>query len=81
MKKIIVGICGIVIAGMFVLGKDTEVRAALPCTYDIINDANSNIASASACYEKAKAAEAAADSFRLSAAPEGTLTSNELMYA
>ena len=60
MKKITVGICGIVIAGMFVLGNDTEVRAALPCTYDIINDANGDIASAGVCYEKAKAAEAEA---------------------
>ena len=60
MKKITMGICGIVIAGLFSIGSFTEVRAALPCTYDIIDDANGDIAGASANYERAKAAEAEA---------------------
>ncbi len=60
MKKITLGICGIVIAGICVFGCFTEARAALPCTYDIINDADGNIATAEANYEKAKIAEAEA---------------------
>lgn len=60
MKKFLMGICGLAMTGLFVCGLFTEVKAALPCTYDIINDANSQIAAATAAYEKAKAAEAEA---------------------
>ncbi len=60
MKKITMGICGIVIAGLFALGISVEAKAALPCTYDIIDDANGDISVASANYEKAKLAEAQA---------------------
>ncbi len=60
MKRIAKGIYGIAVAGLLSLVSVSETRAALPCTYDIIDDANGNIAAASANYEMAKLAEAEA---------------------
>ena len=58
-KKVVTLMSGIVLAGAFVLALPVETEAALPCTYDIINDANANIASNTAAYQQAKANEAA----------------------
>ncbi len=58
-KKVVTVIGGIVLAGVFVVASSVETKAALPCTYDIINDANGNIAANTAGYEQAKATEAA----------------------
>ena len=60
MKKMIMGICCTLLTGLFICASSSEVKAALPCTYDIIDDANGNIAAASADYVKAQTEEAAA---------------------
>ena len=52
-KKVVTLMSGIVLAGAFVLALPVETEAALPCTYDIINDANANIASNTAAYQQA----------------------------
>ncbi len=54
--KISVSVAAALIAFLFT---GVSARAALPSTYDIINDAKANIASAQASYEAAKADEAA----------------------
>ena len=44
-KKVVTVLSGIALAGVIVLASSVETKAALPSTYDIINDANANIAS------------------------------------
>ena len=58
-KKVVTVLSGIALAGVIVLASSVETKAALPSTYDIINDANANIASNTAAYQQAKATEAA----------------------
>ena len=58
-KKVVMSISGILFAGLIVCASATETKAALSCTYDIINDANGDIASNTAGYQQAKANEAA----------------------
>ncbi len=58
-KKVVMGMIGALFAGTLVLASSVDTKAALSCTYDIINDANSDIAKATAGYEAAKADEAA----------------------
>ena len=57
-KKAVMIFTGAMLAGLLFAASPADVKAALPCTYDIINDANGNIASATAAYEAAKANEA-----------------------
>ena len=58
-KKAVMLLAGAMLAGVVSVAGAADVNAALPCTYDIINDANGNIAAATAAYEAAKANEAA----------------------
>ena len=57
-KKAIMILTGAMLATALFAASATDVKAALPCTYDIINDANGNIAKATQGYEAAKANEA-----------------------
>ena len=57
-KKAIMAISGVMLAGVIIFSSSVDARAALSCTYDIINDANANIAHSSDMYNKAKATEA-----------------------
>lgn len=58
-KKVVMGLMGAMLAGTLFLASTQDVKAALYCTYDIIDTANGDIASATAGYEAAKADEAA----------------------
>ncbi len=58
-KKVVMGMVGALLAGLLVIASSVDTKAALDCTYDIINNANGNIASATAGYQAAKADEAA----------------------
>ena len=57
-KKAIMILTGAMLATVLFTASAADVKAALPCTYDIINDANANIAKATQGYEAAKATEA-----------------------
>ncbi len=57
-KKAVCLLTGVMLAGIVFVASSVQVKAALPCTYDIINDANGQIAAATAAYEAAKANEA-----------------------
>ena len=57
-KKAIMILSGAMLATALFAVSAADVKAALPCTYDIINDANGNIAKATQGYEAAKANEA-----------------------
>ena len=57
-KKAIMILTGAMLATVLFAASAADVKAALPCTYDIINDANANIAKATQGYEAAKATEA-----------------------
>ncbi len=59
LKKMILTAVSVLLAGVFTFASVNETKAALPSTYDIINDASGNIANATAMYQKAKADEAA----------------------
>ena len=60
MNKIVIRLlAGALLSGVIAFGVSAETKAALPSTYDIINDANGNIAKNTAGYEAAKANEAA----------------------
>lgn len=56
-KKIMMLVSSAVLTGVVLTASATDVKAALPSTYDIINDANAQIADATANYEAAKADE------------------------
>ncbi len=58
-KKVVMAMVGAMLAGSLFMVSSIDAQAALSCTYDIINDANSNISSATAGYQAAKADEAA----------------------
>ncbi len=58
-KKVVMGMMGAMLAGFLFFASTQDVNAALYCTYDTINAANADIASATAGYEAAKADEAA----------------------
>ncbi len=57
-KKAVMLLTGAMLAGVLFAAAPADVKAALPCTYAIINDANGNIAKATQAYEAAKANEA-----------------------
>ena len=57
-KKVVMTVTGMVLAGIVVFASSIDAKAALPCTYDIINDANGNISYYTAMYQQAKADEA-----------------------
>ncbi len=57
-KKTVMILAGAMLAGAVFFAGASDVKAALPCTYDIINDANAKIAQATQAYEVAKANEA-----------------------
>ncbi len=56
-KKFIMLASSAMLAGVLFTASSVDVKAALPCTYDIINDANAQIANAEAGYAAAKADE------------------------
>ncbi|MBR5361149.1 MAG: hypothetical protein IK123_09700 [Lachnospiraceae bacterium] len=56
-KKVLMAVSGMVLAGVIVCASPIDAKAALNCTYDIINDANGHIAHSSEGYAKAKANE------------------------
>lgn len=58
-RKCLIAVTSVLFAGAFIAASSVETKAALPSTYDIINDANGNIADATANYNAAKADEAA----------------------
>ncbi len=58
-KRVFQILTSLAAAGFVLLASGIVAKAALPCTYDIINDANANIAAAQAAYDAAKADEAA----------------------
>lgn len=57
-KKVIMAICAAGAALVLFMASAVETKAALPCTYDIINDANAKIAYYDQMYSAAKAKEA-----------------------
>lgn len=57
-KSILLILTGALLAGAFIIAKPVDTKAAQPCTYDIINDANAKIASAQNAYNLAVANEA-----------------------
>ena len=57
-KKVVMALAGVMLGGIVVCASSVDVKAALPCTYDIINDANGNIAYYTEYYQKAKSEEA-----------------------
>ncbi len=56
-KKVIMFASSAMLAGVLFTASSVDVKAALPCTYDIINDANAQIAKAEAGYAAAKTDE------------------------
>ncbi|MCR5687053.1 MAG: hypothetical protein K6G58_03455 [Lachnospiraceae bacterium] len=58
-RKVMMLISSAVLAGVIFTASSVDAKAALSCTYDIINDASSDIANATANYNAAKADEAA----------------------
>lgn len=60
LKKIVMTISGLVAAVCVMCVAQVEAKAALPCTYDIISNANAQIANADANYQMAKANHQAA---------------------
>ena len=57
-KKVIMAVTSVCAAGVIFLSSGVDAKAALPCTYDIINDANAQIAYYDQNYNAAKACEA-----------------------
>lgn len=58
-KKVVMAVSSAAIAGVLLLASSVDTKAALSCTYDIINDANGDIAANSASLAQAQANEAA----------------------
>ena len=58
-KKVAMALTGALFAGIVLFASTSDVKAALSCTYDIINDANANINYYSSMYQQSKADEAA----------------------
>ncbi len=58
-KKVVMALSAVAFAGAVFTVSSVDVKAALSCTYDIINDANGDIASNSAALAQAQANEAA----------------------
>lgn len=59
MKKLLMLVMtGALLAGAIIIAKPVDAKAALPCTYDIINDANAKIAAAQNAYDLALLDEA-----------------------
>ncbi|MCR5591541.1 MAG: hypothetical protein K6F73_08405 [Lachnospiraceae bacterium] len=58
LKKVMMTISGVMLAGVIFCASSVDTKAALPCTYDIINDANGDINQANAMYTQSKAKEA-----------------------
>ncbi|MCR5672317.1 MAG: hypothetical protein K6F87_01210 [Lachnospiraceae bacterium] len=58
-KKVAMALAGVLFSGIVLFASTSYVKAALPCTYDIINDANGNINYYTGMYQQAKADEAA----------------------
>lgn len=56
-KKIIMAIAGTVLAVSIIGTTSVEVKAALPCSYDIITDANGRILTAEECLAQARTFE------------------------
>ena len=60
MKKMIsLVMAGVLCAGALILAVPAKTQAALPCTYDTIDQANAQIAAAQSAYAAALAEEAA----------------------
>ncbi len=59
-KKVVMAVSSLVLAGAFVFVSGVDTKAALYCTYDIIDTANGDIGSYEKAYQQAKANEAAA---------------------
>lgn len=57
-KTLMLIMAGALLAGAIVIAKPVDAKAALPCTYDIINDANAKIVAAQNAYAQAVADEA-----------------------
>ena len=57
-KKVIMAVSAVCAAGVLLLASAVDAKAALPSTYDIINDANAQIAYNEQMYAAAKASEA-----------------------
>lgn len=57
-KKVIMAVSSVCAAGVLFLSSAVDARAALPCSYDIINDANAQIAYNEQMYNTSKAKEA-----------------------
>ena len=57
-KKVILAVSAVCAAGILFVSSAVDAKAALPCTYDIINDANAQIAYYDQNYNAAKAKEA-----------------------
>lgn len=57
-KTLMLIMAGALLAGAVVIAKPVDAKAAQPCTYDIINDANAKIAAAQNAYNLAVADEA-----------------------
>ena len=58
-KKVVMALSSLVLAGAFIVASSVDTNAALSCTYDIINNANGDISSNSAALAQAQANEAA----------------------
>ena len=82
-KKVIMAVTGIMAAGVIVCASGIDAKAALPSTYDIINDANWHISHSTEGYEKAKANEEAllAEFNAVKANPSHSLLEYETAYA
>ena len=82
MKKIISLIMTTVLAaGVAFFLNPTEAEAAMPCTYDTINQANAQIAAAQATYAQAQAAEATCKAAFEAVKAEGPSSLNYLAAA
>lgn len=81
MKKIFMTISALAVGIIVSLSANVEAKAALPCTYDIIKDANGNITNATEMYQVALANQKQAEANLKALQAAGTATPLELQQA
>lgn len=81
MKKIAKLMVGVCLAGVVLVSVKAEAKAALPCTYDIIYDANGNITNGKQMLEAAKLNLGASQALYNELKKSGTASALELQQA